>query len=62
MYCCCSDANGCSYMPQVPHAKSGDKIRVIDSAENVKRLQVDHGGWVDSMKEVSINTDFLLSV
>ena len=24
----------------------------MDSIETVKRLQVDHGGWVDSMHEV----------
>jgi len=39
-------------MMQVPHAQRGDKVRIIDSLETVKRLQVDHGGWVDSMQEV----------
>ena len=47
---------------QVPHAKQGDKIRVIDSIDTVKRLQVDHGGWVDSMQEVFSFTSFNLNL
>jgi len=45
-------------LAQVPHPKLGDKVRVIDSLETAKQLQVDHGGWVDSMQEVLLQIFF----
>lgn len=38
---------------QVSKAKQGDIVLINSSLATVQTLQVDHGGWVDSMKSVS---------